>query len=83
MCTTSMDKLGKEVFNDPTLVYKYRGNVDVPPLEMVDDVVTASKCGTTTVALNATVNSFVERKKLALSFDKCARIHIRKKIRKS
>ena len=30
MCTTSMDKLGKEVYNDPTLVYKYRGNVDVP-----------------------------------------------------
>ena len=39
----------------------------VPPLEMVDDIITASKCGTTTVALNATVNSFEERKKLGLS----------------
>ena len=79
MCTTSMDMLGKEVYNDPTLVYKYRGNVDVSPLEMVDDLVTASKCGTITVALNATVNWFVGKKKLALSFDKRARIPIGKK----
>jgi hypothetical protein len=46
---------------------------------MVDDIKTTSECGTTTVALNARVNSFVERKKLGLSFDKCARIHIGKK----
>ena len=76
MCTTTMDKLGKEIYADPTLVYKYRGSVDVPPLEMVDDVISASKCGPTTVAPNASVNSFVERKKLKLSADKCVRIHI-------
>ena len=79
MCTNTMDKLGKEVYADPSLVYKYRGLVDVPPLEMVDDVITASKCGTKTVTLNATVNSFVERKKLQLSSEKCSRIHIGKK----
>ena len=79
MCTSTMDKLGKEVYDDPSLVYKYRGTVDVPPLEMVDDVITTSKCGTTTVTLNATVNSFVERKKLELSSEKCSRIHIGKK----
>ena len=51
MCSTSMDKLGKEVYDDPSLVYKYRNMVDVPPLEMVDDIITTSECGTTTVAL--------------------------------
>ena len=76
MCTTSMDKLGKEVYNDPTLIYKFRDKVAVPPLEMVDDIITASNCGTTTVALNAKVNSFLERKKLELSFDKCSRTHV-------
>ena len=76
MCTNTMDGLGKEVYADPTLVYKYRDTVHVPPLEMVDDIISASKCGPTTVALNAAVNSFVERKKLKLSTDKCARINI-------
>jgi hypothetical protein len=74
-----MDRLGKEVYAAPTLTYKYRGEVDVPPLEMVDDIISASKCGSTTVTLNATINSFVERKKLRLNSDKCARVHIGKK----
>ena len=83
MCTTTMDKLGKEVYADPALVYNYRGKVPVPPLEMVDDVISASKCGSTTVTLNATINSFIERKKLTLSADKCSRIHIGKKSKKA
>ena len=76
MCTTTMDRLGNEVYADPTLVYKFRETVDVPPLEMVEDIISACKCGPTTVALNAAVNSFVEQKNLKLSSDKCARIHI-------
>ena len=68
--------------NHTTLAYKYRGKVHVPPLEMVDDVITASKCGSTTVALNACINSFIERKKLSLSADKCSRIHIGNKTNK-
>ena len=43
MCTTTMEKLCKLVYNDERLLYKYRGKVDVPPLEMVEDVITASK----------------------------------------
>jgi hypothetical protein len=50
--------------------------VPVPPLEMVDDVITASKCGNTAVALNSAVNTFMEQKKLKLSQDKCSQIHI-------
>ena len=79
MCTNTLDGLGKEVYANTTFAYKYRGEVEVPPLEMVDDIISASKCGSTTVALNAKVNLFVERKKLKLNSDKCARIHIGKK----
>ena len=40
--TTTMDKLGKEVYADTGLVYKFRGKVQVPPLEMVDDVISVN-----------------------------------------
>jgi hypothetical protein len=43
---------------------------------MVDDVITASKCGSTSVALNSAVNTFMDQKKLRLSRDKCSQIHI-------
>ena len=80
MCTTTMDKLCKLVYDNSSLLYKYRGHVLVPPLEMVDDVVTASKCGTTAITLNETVNTFIELKKLKLSAGKCSQIHVGKKV---
>ena len=79
MCTATMDKLGKEVYKTPQLIYKYKGTVNVPPLEMVDDVLTISKCGATSVAMNRKVNSFMESKKLELNSTKCAQIHVGKK----
>ena len=63
LCTSTLDKLGKLVYDNPTLAYKYRGQVVVPPLEMVDDVLTVSKCGTTAVAMNSLVNAFMTSKK--------------------
>ena len=78
MCTTTMDQLGKYVYKDGSLIYKYKGKVAVPPLEMVDDVVTLSKCGATSVTLNSTVNTFMEHKKLKLNPKKCAKMHIGK-----
>jgi hypothetical protein len=50
--------------------------VDIPPLEMVDDIVTAVKCGENSTKLNNEVNNFIEKKKLKLSVKKCANIHI-------
>ena len=34
-CTVTMDKLGKQVYSMPELLYQYKG-VGVPPLGMVD-----------------------------------------------
>ena len=48
----------------------------MPPLQMVDDVITAAKCGSTSSALNAAINTFMELKKLKLGVDKCATVHI-------
>lgn len=45
---------------------------------MVDDILTASKCGMQVVKTNSAVKHFVKLKKLTLSENKCARIHIGK-----
>ena len=46
---------------------------------MVDDIMTVSKCGTQSVAMNATLNSKFECKKLRLSHDKSKQLHISKR----
>ena len=78
MCTCSMDKLGKLAYSDTALLYKYKDKVEVPPLHMVDDVITASKCGNQVISTNAAVNMFTNLKKLKLSETKCSRLHIGK-----
>lgn len=45
----------------------YKGKVSVPPLLMVDDILTVQKCGATSGATNSEVNAFIEQK--------CFKIH--------
>ena len=78
MCTTTMDKLGKQFYANPNMMYKYRSEALVPPLQMVDDVICASKCGNQVITSNAAITMFAKLKKLELSETKCARIHIGK-----
>ena len=56
-CTATMDKLGKQAYNNPNLLYKYRGSVAVPPLQMVDDLITANKCDPTSVTKHNAVGT--------------------------
>ena len=64
-CTVSMDKLGQHVYSNEELLYKYKGEVEIPSLD--------------SVRINDVVNAFVETKKLTLSSKKCHKIHIQKK----
>ena len=75
-CTTTMDKLGKYVYKDQDLLYKYKGVVDTPTLGMVDDVLSIQECTSKSVKINAVINAFIESKKLTLSSKKCSKIHI-------
>ena len=79
LCTSSMDKLPQRAYTNEALQYKYKGEVVVPPLGMVDDIITIQKCGTASVTINSEVNAFVEQKKMTLSTKKCTRIHVGKK----
>ena len=79
LCTASMDKLWQQVYKTSELKDKYKGVVETPTLGMVDDILTIQKCSTKSVKMNATVNAFIEGKKLTLSNKKCHRIHVEKK----
>ena len=46
---------------------------------MVDDILSIQTCSEKSIKINATVNAFIESKKLTLSKSKCHRIHIDKK----
>ena len=65
-CTATIDKLAKLVYSREHMLYKYKGEVSVPPMEMVDDILTLQKCGLTSSAINSEVNAFIEQKKLTL-----------------
>ena len=41
-CASTIDKLGKQIYENPDIAYEYRWQVVLPPLEMVDDVLTIS-----------------------------------------
>ena len=43
-CTTTMNKLGKLCYENKELLYKYKNVVEVPPLCMVDDILSIQKC---------------------------------------
>ena len=73
-CTTTMDGLPKLILQDSQAIYKYRGLVSIPPLEMVDDMITAVECRSKTVKLNAAVNAFIKSKKLFLNTSKHSKI---------
>ena len=40
-----MDKAGKNAYTSKNAVYSYKGNVEIPPLGMVDDELIMSKFG--------------------------------------
>ena len=74
-----MEKLGKLVYENDDLTYKYKGTVDIPSLGMVDDVLAVQKCVNEAVKINAFFNAFFETKKLKLTKKKCHQIHVSKK----
>ena len=64
-CTSTMDQLSKLSYRNPEELFKYKG-VPIPPLEMVDDILTVTSVEKT-LKTNHLVNTFIERKRLRLS----------------
>ena len=81
-CSTSIDKLGQKCYEKGEHLFVYKKMVQVLPLSMVDDILTISRCGTASFALNTYVNAQIETKKLkfhtpdANGKSKCHVLHI-------
>ena len=73
-CPATMNKLGKLVYSMPEMMYKYKG-VPIPPLGMIDDVITVTNVNQTT-DMNKLMNTLMDPKNLRLSKKKFFRIHI-------
>ena len=62
-CVVLMDKLGQIAYENPELLYYYKGVVATPPLQMVDDVLATQKCSRNSQKMNGVINTFIELEK--------------------
>ena len=76
LCTNSMDVMSKEC---PLEEFLYRDEVKIPKVGFVDDILDINKCGEATLNMNKYTKDQMNRRKLQLSNDKCARMHIKGK----
>ena len=77
-CSNQIDTFGKECLEETKLLYKYKDDLGVPPLGMVDDVLAISKCGVDSVIMNAFLNQKTSIKKLQFGPEKCHQLHVGK-----
>ena len=52
-CSKTVDTFGQECLEENRYTYTYRGEVEIPPLSMVDDLLCVSECGFRTKSLHA------------------------------
>ena len=57
-------------------LYKYKNKVKLPPLGMVDDQLTVTKCGLGSVLASAHLNSYTNINKLQFGAQKTVKRHI-------
>ena len=75
-CGKQVDEIGKECVEEGK--YKYKGQVDIPPLSMIDDLISISECGHKTAMDHAYIKCKTSSKKLQFGSQKCKKIHIGK-----
>ena len=77
-CSVSVDTYGKECLAEEMHLYSYKGEVQVPPLAMVDDLLIVSECGYKAAMANAYINTKSNLKKLQFGTEKCHKMHVGK-----
>ena len=78
-CSVQVDSFGKECLLENKHLYFYKGEVGVPPLAMVDDLVSITECGIKSVSANAFINAKTNSKKLQFGVTKCHKMHVGQK----
>ena len=77
ICSNQLSKICNKLYSEGN-VYMYRGQIPIPPLAMVDDVVAVNECNSTdALACNIKIDTFVQRKKLEsqVGDGKCQWVH--------
>ena len=83
-CSNSIDQIGSKCIKKQHNLYYYRNEVAIPPLAMVDDLLTVSNCGHESLDTNIRINTEIEMKNLRLHTatdkkkSKCQTIHVGK-----
>ena len=78
LCGKQIDEIGKECLEAGKYLYRYKGEVNIPPLIMLDDLVCISECGIKTSMANSYIKFKTSSKKLQFGTQKCKKMHIGK-----
>ena len=78
LCSNTIDTFGKECLTQKKYTFLYKGEVEIPPLSMVDDIICVSECGYKSVMINSFLNSKTSMKKMQFGASKCRKMHIGK-----
>ena len=65
-CSKQVDTFGQECLDEGKYTYMYRGEVEIPPLSMVDDVLCVSECGFKTSMMHAYISLKTDSKKTTI-----------------
>ena len=79
LCAVQVDTHGKLCLENYKHLYQYKGEVGLPPLAMIDDLLLIQNCGYKSAALNAYINARTSTKSLQYGVIKCKKIHIGKR----
>ena len=75
-CSIQIDTLGRECYTSGEGLFLYKNAVFVPPLGMIDDIVSFALSGSDAIMTNSIINAKIESKKLEFGSTKCYNIHI-------
>ena len=78
LCSKQVGQIGKLCLETPRYIYLYKGEVEIPPLTMVDDVLLVAECGYKSAMANIYMNCKTNSKKLQFGENKCKKIHVGK-----
>ena len=77
--TISVDSIKREQMeNLDEHLYRYQGEVAIPPLGCVDDQITVSECGMDSAMVTSHINTMTNLKRLQFGPAKCFKLHIGK-----
>ena len=78
LCGKQIDEIGKECLESSKYTYKYKGDVEIPPMIMLDDLISVSECGHKTAMANSYIKLKTTSKKLQFGTQKCKKMHVGK-----